>query len=169
MDEEPIRMISEEEAKRLRGGGEPAEDLELGRRIWDLALKGNNRDRIAQKLKIPLELLEETLNAYRTRLGLSVDFHRQVDNERLDQIISSWMPAATEGSDMKAGYLVIQAITTRIRILGASAALAEGGEAAGGLAGAKAYNDRSITIWLKTVMPSIEQVVREVDAEVINQ
>jgi hypothetical protein len=167
MDEEPIRIISEEEAKQLRGD-DHGEDLELGRKIWESALQGRNRDQIAQKLKIPIEELENTLNAYRTRLGLSIDFYRQLDNHRLDQIVATWMPAATEGSDIKAGYLVIQAITTRIRILGATGALAAPAEAAGGLEGAKVYNDRTIVLWLRDVMPSIEKITREVEAEVVS-
>jgi hypothetical protein len=184
MDDEPIRIISENEAKQLRG--DSAEDLELGRRIWDLALQGRNRDQIAQKLKISIDMLDNTLNAYRVRLGLSIDHYRMLDNERIDKIVSSWMPVATEGPvrlltfkkgepiliedfdrAMKAAYLVIQSVTTRIRILGASGALAAPGEAAGGLEGAKSYSERNIVIWLRETMPIIEKITREVEAEVV--
>lgn len=170
MDEVPLRVVSTEEAQRITGQprGSDEETLELGRKIWELALAGRNRDQIAQKLKISIEVLDETLNAYRLRLGLSIDHYRMLDNERIDQIVSTWMPEATEGGNMKSAYLVIQAITTRIRILGATNSLAEPGETAGGLAGAKSYSERNIVIWLREVMPSIERITREVEAEVVS-
>lgn len=183
MDEE-IRIISEEEAKQLKRN---PEDLELGRRIWELASQGKNKDQIAQRLKISSEMLDNALNAYRVRLGLSVDHYRMLDNERLDKIVATWMPAATEGPvrllafkkgepimiedydrAMKAAYLIIQAVTTRLRVIGATSALAAPGEAAGGLEGAKSYSERNIVIWLREVMPSIEKITREVEAEVVS-
>lgn len=196
MDDAPLRVVTTEEAQRIMGHPLPprnsevkvddTQTVELGRKIWDQALKGKNRDQIAQKLKIPIEVLDETLNAYRIRLGLSVDHYRMLDNERIDQVIACWLPVATEGPvklldfkkgmpmlvedfdrSMKAAYLVIQAMQNRIRILGATGALAGPEEAAGGLAGAKAYSERNIVIWLREVMPSIEKITREVEAEVV--
>lgn len=188
MDEVPIRVVSTEEAERIMGQASDEKTLELGRKIWELALAGRNRDQIAQSLKIPIEILDETLNAYRLRLGLSIDHYRMLDNQRIDNIVASWMPVATEGPvrilhlnkkgeailaedfdrSMKAAYLVIQSVTTRIRILGATNAMAESGEAAGGLAGAKSYSERNIVIWLREVMPSIEKITREVESEVVS-
>jgi DNA-binding CsgD family transcriptional regulator len=192
MDEQPFRVISTEEAQKLTGRSfgsstDDEETIELGRRIWDLALQGKNRDQIARKLKISIEVLDNTLNAYRLRLGLSIDHYRMLDNERIDQVIAYWLPVATDpvkiltfqkgdpivaedfDRSMKAAYLVIQAMQNRIRILGATNALAGPGDAAGGLEGAKSYSERNIVIWLREVMPSIEKITREVEAEVVPQ
>jgi hypothetical protein len=201
-DDEPIRVISTEEAERLMNAppspAAPAapvlakdpvptdeEIVELGRRIWKAALDGLNRDQIAQKLRVSIEVLEQTLNAYQLRLGASIDRYRMLDNARLDRLITYWLPKAvtkmrvlsikgqeaiiTEDFDrpMKAAYFVMQALSNRAKVMGASVTLAGSGEpSAGGLAGAKEYSERNITIWLREVMPSIERITREIEVEI---
>jgi hypothetical protein len=191
MFEEPIRILSAEQAAELKASSNgapappPSDDAaKLGRRIWQLALAGNNRDQIAERLKIPLELLDETLYAYRIRLGLSIDHYRLLDNERLDRLLVRYLPMALGGPitiqkiregeafcecdfdrPLKAGQFALQLMSQRTKILSASTQL----EAAGGAPGSpggKDYTERNIVIWLKEVMPSIERITREL--EVIN-
>lgn len=188
MFEEPIRMLSAEQAAQLKASSNDApapgpqdDTTKLGRRIWQLALAGNNRDQIAERLKIPLELLDETLYAYRIRLGLSIDHYRLLDNERLDRLLVRYLPIALGGpitiqkikdgvpfceSDfdrpLKAGQFALQLMSQRTKILSATAQL----EAAGGppgTFGGKDYTERNIVIWLREVMPSIDRITRELE------
>jgi hypothetical protein len=178
-------MLSAEQAAQLKASsnGAPAavqEDAtKLGRRIWQLALAGNNRDQIAERLKIPVELLDETLYAYRIRLGLSIDHYRLLDNERLDRLLVRYLPMALGGpitiqkikdgipfceSDfdrpLKAGQFALQLMSQRTKILSASTQLEAGSP---GSFGGKDYSERNIVIWLKEVMPSIDRITRELE------
>jgi hypothetical protein len=171
---------------------EPDEQtLELGRAIWREALKGRNRDQICIELGIAGPALDLTFQEFSKRLGTSVDRYRLIDNERIERMITFWMPVATQkmkvmklkgenvfiGEDvdrpMKAAYFVLQAMESRRKILGASATAAGRSEAqdpaAGGLEGTKAYSERNIQIWIQNVMPSIDRAVREMQTEVVTQ
>jgi hypothetical protein len=194
MDDE-FRELTLEEANQIRasfdaGTGESTapviDPLRLGRRIWQLALAGNNRDQIAERTKISVELLDETLNAYRLRLGLSVDHYRALDNERVEKLVTYWLPVATAGPlkilritkegnpiieedfdrPLKASQFVLGAIERRVKILGATHELGGAPGFPGGQnEGAKAYTERNIVIWLREVMPSIERITRELEAQ----
>jgi hypothetical protein len=191
MFEEPIQLLSPQEAaerKALSNDAPPLtqdDSVKLGRRIWQAALAGNNRDQIAERLKIPVELLDETLYQYRLRLGLSIDHYRLLDNERLDRLLLRWLPVALNGpitiqkikagevfseSDfdrpMEAAKFALQLISQRPKILGATAQLESAGGTPGSFGG-KEYGERQIILWLKDVMPSIEKIAREVEAEVV--
>lgn len=185
MFEEQIRILSAEEAEKLKANvpaAPPQDDTtKLGRRIWQLALAGNNRDQIAERLKIPLELLDETLYAYRIRLGLSIDHYRLLDNERLDRLLVRYLPMALGGpitiqkikdgepfceSDfdrpLKAGQFALQLMSQRTKILSATGQLETTGGVPGSPGGTN-YTERNIVIWLKEVMPSIERITRELE------
>lgn len=183
-------MLSAQEAAQLKANdvpvAPPQEDTtKLGRKIWQLALAGNNRDQIAERLKIPVELLDETLYAYRVRLGLSIDHYRLLDNERLDRLLVRYLPMALGGpitiqkirdgepfsvSDfdrpLEAGKFALQLMSQRAKILSATGQL-EAGEGPPGSFGGKNYSERNIVIWLKEVLPSIDRITREL--EVINE
>lgn len=150
-----------------------------------MALAGNNRDQIAERLKISVELLDETLYQYVIRLGLSKDHYRLLDNERLDRLLLRWLPVALNGpitiskikagevfceSDfdrpMEAGKFVLQILEKRAKILGGSAP-SEAPAGPPGSIGAKEYSERNIVIWLRDVMPSIEKITRELELEEI--
>lgn len=189
-DDQIVEVLTSEEAAKLKASFEPpsGEDpAKLGRKVWQLALAGNNRDQIATKLRISPEVLDETLNTYRLKLGISLDLCRMLDNARIDQIICYWLPIAVGGPvnirRIKAGEVfteadferpfratdkVLQAMQTRVKILAATRGIAERTESAGipGAEGSKtAYSERNIVIWLRDVMPSIEKITREVETE----
>jgi hypothetical protein len=187
MFDQPIQLLSPQEAAERKASSNPPptqdDSIKLGRRIWQMALAGNNRDQIAERLKIPLELLDETLYQYRIRLGLSIDHYRLLDNERLDRLLVRWLPVALNGpitiQKIKAGEIfsesdfdrpleaakyVLQILDKRAKILGGTAQLESAGGTPGSL-GAKEYGERQIVIWLKEVMPSIEKITRELELE----
>jgi hypothetical protein len=155
----------------------------LGRRIWKLALKGKNRDYIAQKLQVALPILDQALNAYSLRLGASVDHYRLLDNERLEKLIGYWLPIATGGpvniqkirngeafweSDfdrpLHASHFIVQAIQQRLKLMSATGGISE---LIKGIPGTgdpdRPYSERQIIIWLKEVLPSIERITRELE------
>lgn len=188
--DEPIRVLTEEEVTKrtvidsvaASEEGVDGETLELGRQIWKTAMAGANRDQISERLNLPVETLDKALDAYQLRLGSSDSRFRALDNDRLDRLIAFWLPKAVtkmkvlqvkgenvyvaEDFDrpLKAAYFVMQALSARSKVVG-SQATSEAG--AGGLEGGKQYSERNITIWLKAVMPAIEQISREVESEVV--
>jgi hypothetical protein len=189
MFDQPIQLLSPKEAaeRKASSNGTPPltqdDSIRLGRRIWQMVLAGNNRDQMAERLKIPVELLDETLYQYRLRLGLSIDHYRLADNERLDRLLLRWLPVALNGpitiqkikagevfseSDfdrpLEAGKFVLQLLDKRAKILGATAQLESAGGTPGSI-GAKEYGERQIVIWLREVMPSIEKITRELEVE----
>jgi hypothetical protein len=186
MFDQPIQLLSPQEAAQRKASSEasePEQILKLGRRIWNHALAGNNRDQIAERLKISLEQLDETLYQYRLRLGLSIDHYRALDNERLDRLLVRWLPVALNGpitiQKIKAGEVftepdfekpleaakyVLQLLDKRAKILGGTAQLESAGGTPGSI-GAKEYSERNIVIWLREVMPSIEKITRELELE----
>lgn len=186
MFDQPIQLLSEKEAAERKASFEapdPDQTIKLGRRIYQAALAGNNRDQIAERLKITLELFDEALYAYRLRLGLNVETYRLLDNERLDRLLLKWLPVALGGpitiqkikagevftdpdfeKPLEAAKFVLQILDKRAKILGG----AEKTEAAGGMPGSvggKEYSERTITIWLREVMPNIEKITRELEVE----
>jgi hypothetical protein len=139
--------------------------IELGRKIWKLAMQAQNRDQICEKLGIPIELLEETLSVYRRRLGQSIDDYRLLDNERVDRLLAYWLPAALDRDEdpefaLKAAGWAVNTMERRLKILSATATLA-------GITGddSKPYTERSIVIWLKECLPAIENITRELELE----
>jgi len=182
--DEPLRELTLEEYNQLKRESEDVpleivEDsrpLKTGRQIWDLALKGKNRDQIAQKLKIDTDFLDEALSTYRTRLALSIETYRLLDNERIDRLIAYWLPLAMEGAitveriragevfreddfdiPLKASAFCIGAMEKRMKILGATAGLLGGSESD------KPHSERNIVVWLREVLPSIEKITQELD------
>jgi len=183
---ENVRELSDEEYQALTSEAEtvPLEVVddrvwELGRQIWELALQGDNRDQMSLKLDIPIEMIDETLNKYRTRLGLSIENYRLLDNERCDRLIAYWLPIAMSGAitierirsgeafteqdfdiPLKASTFCISAMERRLKILTGSAnlgAILPGGESD------KPYAERNIVIWLREVLPSIEKITQELE------
>lgn len=189
MFDQPIQFLTEKEAAERKASFEvpaapdPEQTTKLGRRIWQAALAGNNRDQIAERLKIPLEILDEALYAYRLRLGLSIDHYRLLDNERLDRLLLRWLPVALGGpitlQKIKAGEVfteadfdrpmeaskhVLQILDKRAKILGGTERLETEAGPPGSIGG-KEYSERNIVIWLREVMPSIEKITRELEVE----
>lgn len=186
MFDQPIQLLTEKEVAQRNASFEtpdPDQIIKLGRRIWQAALAGNNRDQIAERLKITLEILDEALYAYRLRLGLSMDHYRALDNERLDRLLLRWLPVALNGpitiqkikagetfleSDfdrpLEAGKFVLQILNNRAKILGGSEKVETAGGPPGSV-GAREYTERNITIWLREVIPSIEKITRELEVE----
>lgn len=194
LEELPIRALSDQEAQEL--GLVPAakpidpEDeatVKLGRKIWDLAMAGHNRDKIAQRLKMPIKIIEDTLNSYRIRLGVSVDQYRLMDNERIERMINYWLPIALEGPvtvekirgqqvfrecdfdrPLEASKFVLQAIDKRCKVLEAAGSIIGGAAQHFGIPGAnKPYGERQIFMWLKECGPSIDRLTREAESEVV--
>jgi hypothetical protein len=187
---EPIVELSPEEFQKRKAQNAPEDDeaMTLGRSIWKWAMKGLNRDEISRKLKIPLTVLDESLKAYHGRLGFSIDHYRLLDNQRIEKMVTWWLPVVLKGPKeityvdqgegfgteaeefqkqvdadfdmrLKASQFVLQAIEKRLKVLGATQDLLGAGMELG-----SPQTERQIVIWLRDVMPSIERLTREFEA-----
>jgi hypothetical protein len=113
------------------------EKTELGRQIWQLCRAGYNRIEILQELGITVQQLEDSLTEFESQLGLdagrAMEHFRQLDSERIEEVLQSWMPIALgdgrpadELSDddfdlqLRASYGVLAAINERVKIVMAS-------------------------------------------------
>ena len=111
--------------------------LEFGRQIWQLARAGYNRIEILQELGISVQQLEDSLGEFESQVALdagrAMEHFRQLDNERIEQVMECWMPIALgdgsptdETSDaefdlqLRASYGVLAAIDQRLKIMVAS-------------------------------------------------
>ena len=112
--------------------------LELGRRIWDLCREGCDRIQILQELGITVQQLEDSLREFECQLavdtGRAMEHYRNLDNERIEQVIEALMPIALGDPDhpletasdrefdlaLRAGYAVLGCIDARCKIITAS-------------------------------------------------
>jgi hypothetical protein len=111
--------------------------LELGRQIWHLRKAGYDRIQILEELEISVQQLEDSLTEFESQLGLdagrAMEHFRQLDNERIEEVLECWMPIALgdgrpadEMSDddfdlqLRASYGVLAAIDQRHKIMLAS-------------------------------------------------
>jgi hypothetical protein len=105
------------------------EGQELGLKIWSLRKAGCNEYTIAKKLKRPLSLVQDALKQFETcvafEAGRAMQHLQILDSERIEELITHWMPAACpEGKlkvdfehSLKAAYLILTAIGQRLKIL----------------------------------------------------
>ena len=113
------------------------QELELGRQIWQLVRAGYNRIEILQQLGITVQQLEDSLTEFESQLavdaGRAMEHFRQLDNERIEEVLEAWMPIALgdgtpvdEMSDaqfdlqLKASFGVLAAIDQRHKVMLAS-------------------------------------------------
>jgi len=111
--------------------------LELGRQIWQLCRAGYNRIEIIQELGISVQQLEDAYREFESQLAVNVgramDHYRNLDNERIEEIMEALMPLALgdgtpvdQMSDaefdlqLKASYAVLGCIDQRCKIITAS-------------------------------------------------
>ena len=189
MDEDPpIQELTLDEYAQMRAqieGGIPPVSADeattlLGKRIWKLLSKGKSKFYIAKKLDLDPTILDEALNTYCRRLGVSIDHYRLLDNERIEKLIGYWLPIAIGGPiniqkikqgeifwecdfdrPLHASNFIIQAIEKRLRLFNAGGGLGELSRAFGDPD--KPYNERQIIVWLREVLPSIERITRELE------
>jgi hypothetical protein len=116
---------------------EEQEKLELGGRIWTLRKTGRDRLQVLQELGISVEQLQDCLSTFESRLSTDVAYTMQhcfhLDNERIEEVIGSWLPVALSALErpeevlaeseadfdlrLKAGYAVLAAIDKRHKIM----------------------------------------------------
>jgi hypothetical protein len=119
---------------------EQEEKLELGRRIWELSKTGYDRIEVLRELRITVRQLEESLQQFESELsidaGRAMAHYRNLDNERIEEVIEALMPIALdcpgtpeevlaeseEAFDLrlKASYAVLGCIDARCKIISAS-------------------------------------------------
>jgi hypothetical protein len=141
-----IRRLEDRERDNLKGQGlgycfwELGPELQeaisdeaesVGLAIWNLRKAGTDQYAIARKLRLPLSLVEETLKKFEQHVafeaGRAMQHFQILDSERIEELITRWMPAACpEGElkvdddfehSLKAAYLILTAIGQRLKIL----------------------------------------------------
>src|SRR5262245_50835039 len=111
------------------------EKLELGRQIWDLSRSGCDRIEVLKRLRITASQLEDSLREFEGLLavdaGRAMEHYRNLDNERVEQVIEALMPIALgdpehpleTASDrefdlaLRASYAVLGCIDARQKII----------------------------------------------------
>lgn len=210
MQHDPIRQLSQEEYDKLKSRyktktrleanaaeivrqqmliGE--EGLEIGGKAWEMRKKGRSLARIAKELKVPMEVLQDCLKEFETRVSMEagrlMTHCMALDIERIDDMMGYWFPLATAGPiniervrageifseadfdrPLKAGYFVLQAIAMRLKMLLAM----QGKESANA---EQLPGNQNIIIWLQQVLPQVtkelqlghngERLVLETQAE----
>jgi hypothetical protein len=114
--------------------------LELGRQIWKLRKAGCDRIEILRELGITVRQLEESFREFESRLavdaGRAMEHCRNLDNERIEEVIQALMPIALDAPDrpeevlaeseadfdlrLRAGYAILGCIGKRCEIITAS-------------------------------------------------
>jgi hypothetical protein len=114
------------------------QNLELGRQIWELCRAGYNRIEILKELAISVKQLEDAFREFESQVafdaGQAMAHYRQLDNERIEEVIQCWMGVALDDSPspdealadddfdlrLKASYAVLAGIDARQKIMLAS-------------------------------------------------
>ena len=114
------------------------EKMELGRRIWDSFRIGRDRIQILQELGITVQQLEDSLREFECQLavdaGRAMEHFRNLDNERIEEVIEGLMPVALGDPDqpletvsdreydtrLRASYAILGCIEARQKIIMAS-------------------------------------------------
>jgi hypothetical protein len=117
---------------------EQEQKLELGRQIWDLRRAGYDRIEILKKLGISIQQLEDSLREFESQLAMDVgramEHYRELDNERIEQVVEALMPIALGDPDhpletasdreydtrLRASYAILGCIEARQKIIMAS-------------------------------------------------
>jgi len=77
--------------------------LELGRQIWDLLRAGHDRVQVLRKLGISIRQFEDSLREFQSQLsvdvGRAMEHYRNLDNERIEEVIQALMPIALDVPD----------------------------------------------------------------------
>jgi hypothetical protein len=148
------------------------EGLEIGAKCWNMRKAGASLHKIARELNVPIAVLEECLREFEARVSMEagrlMTHFLALDNERIEDMLSYWLPLAQSGPIMiekvrdgevfsepdfdrplKASYFVLHAIQMRLKMLMASARPGE----------ASAVTTNNIVLWLQQVMPGASAAV----------
>ena len=104
-----------------------------------------------------------------------MEHYRVLDNDRIEDLLKCWLPIATGGPiriekiragqvfseadfdlPLKASYFVLLAIERRLKIMAASRPEA----------GIDGHGQTNVTVWLQSVLPSLQKIVQELDGDV---
>lgn len=116
------------------------EKLKLGRQIWKLRKAGYDRIQVLRELEISVRQLEDCSREFDSQLavdvGRAMEHYRNLDNERIEEVIQALMPIALDAPDrpdevlaeseadfdlrLKASYAVLGCIDARQKIFAAS-------------------------------------------------
>jgi hypothetical protein len=201
MDESPLRELTQAEYEelisrsrgkhqvslnaetQLRSGvladaevARSREAMELGLKVWELRKAGFNRFQILERLEIPLNVIDDCLREFESRIGMeagrAMEHYRVLDNERIEDLLRCWLPIATGGPiqvekkragevfteadfdlPLKASYFVLQAIERRLKIMVGSRPEAS----------KDGYGQTNVLVWLQSVLPSLQKIVQQVE------
>jgi len=153
--------------------------------IWEMRRRGLSRYEVHRRLGIPMEAVNEILLRFQQHfypdVGQAMSHYAALDDQRLEDLVSRWLPVATGPAPevekigrngpiyteldtdipVKAANIVLGAIKGRIQLL-----MACRPESASGKDGSGSTN---ILMWLNQVMPGIQKVVREVEVAPVSR
>jgi hypothetical protein len=125
---------------------------------WNARLAGAPIVDIAHDLGVSIELakslLREVHSAIYEDLKANLDFNRQLDLGRIDQLIAGHMPAAKAGDD-KSANVILRALQQRAQLTGA----VQGPDPGRGPA------PQNVFLWIQQQLPTINRLVDSLPLE----
>ena len=136
-------------------GREPARDALIA---WDLRIRGEPIVDIAFKMGVSIEaakrLIKEAHQAIAEDLKENLEVNRRLDLERIDGLIKSHYPLATEAGDVKSGMLVLRALERRAKLTGTEPESVP-----------TTTNPANVLVWIQAQMPRINRIVDSLPEE----
>ena len=125
---------------------------------WNARLEGVPIIDIAHQLGVSIELakslLREVHSAIYEDLKANVDFNRQLDLGRIDQLIKGHLPAAKAGDD-KSANVILRALAQRAQLTGQIQAPDPG----------RGPGPQNVFMWIQQQLPSINRLVDSLPVE----
>jgi len=126
-------------------------------RAWQKRLEGVPIVDVAHDMGLSIEaaksLIREAHEAISEDLKVSLNQNRELDLERTDMILKSFLPGAKEG-DKDCASIVLKALSHRSRLTGTEP-LAEAGKS----------NPQNVLIWIQQQLPAINRIVDAMPVE----
>jgi hypothetical protein len=125
---------------------------------WEMRRRGELPIDIANALHVSIEtaraLIREACDAVKEDLKENVELHKQLDLERIDSLVKTYLPSATRG-DLDSAHLVLKAIGTRAKVLGQDKAPDP----------ARGQQAPLVLAWIQNQLPAINRIVDSLPIE----
>jgi len=124
---------------------------------WNARLNGVAIIDVAQQMGISIagakQLIKEAHEAIAEDLKTSLNQNRELDLERTDMILKSFLPAAKEG-DRDSASIVLKALSHRARLTGTEPPADPGRS-----------NPANVLVWIQNQLPAINKIVDSLPIE----
>lgn len=125
--------------------------VETAIRAWDMRIRGEPLIDIAHQMGVSIEgaklLIREAHQAISEDLKENLEQNRQLDLSRIDGLLKTYYPLATEG-ETKAGHLVLKCLERRAKLTGVEPENIPSNT-----------SPQNVLVWIQAQMPRINKIV----------